>query len=170
MKRTVYAIISLFFATAAYTAINPITWFQDGSFLGEGYWLNDTGAQGSYATYVTFYGNGWNTVQYRDGSLYLYENVLTIDQWGFFTANVTVSTDPSNPVTYTGYGSCGTSTCQMTVALANGSLQKAWHFDCPNNAIHSVGAIYFNDGTPNIQWEDTILLIPYINDLEQTGK
>jgi len=169
MKRTVLALSLALFAAVS-SAINPITYFPWANYLGQGDWLNDAGATGTFASYVTFYGNGWNTAQYRDGVIYLYESVLNIDQYGFFTAQVTDSSNPSNPINYTGYGNCGTTVCQMTVALSNGTLQKAWHFGASNNSIQSVGAIYFNDGTPNMQWEENIAVVPALQDATQAGE
>jgi hypothetical protein len=160
MKHIVFVAALLFTITGLANGINPITAFQPGTYLGYGAWLADDGAEGNFSNSTVVESNGWQTIQNRDGELYFYESVVDIDANGFFTAQVTDSSDPNNPVSYVGYGNCGTLQCQMTVALNNGTLQKSILVGPASSVIYVSAAIYFNDGTPNVQWEGSSVLIP----------
>ena len=86
-----------------------------------------------------------------NGAEFIYEYLLDIDANGFFSAQVTDLSDLSSPVVYSGNGNCGSSQCQMSIALSNGVLQKSVIFNA-DGSLSCFGAIYYNDGTPNIQW------------------
>jgi hypothetical protein len=160
MKRSIFAFALLLAMTGISHTINPITGFQPGTYLGDGSWLADDGATGIYASLIKVRRNGWDTIQYRGGQFHLYESILNIDSHGFFVARVTDSSDPSNPITYMGFGNCGSMQCQLTVIMNNGTMQKTMTFDPANNKFYVIGAIYFNDGTPDVQWEGSAGQIP----------
>ena len=159
MKRIVLS-LALFAFAGFSQSISPITAFNSQDFLVNGAWLADDGSQGNYVSTVYFENDGWTTAQFRVGSLYIYENVLNFDANGFFSAQVTDASDPANPAYYGGFGNCGSSQCQMSVLLNNGVLQKSMVFDYVNNEFYGFGAIYFNDGTPNVQWEESAVALP----------
>jgi hypothetical protein len=159
MKKFILAMCILS-TSASFAAISSLTSFPEGAYLGLGYWLSDNGNTGSYATRTALDGNEIITEIYANSTLSYYEDTLSIDANGFFSVSITDASDPQNPVSYTGSGNCGSSQCQMTVALSNGTLQKSIVFDFANNKISSYGAIYYNDGTPNVQWQDTSSLEP----------
>lgn len=162
MKRLVFALASLFAiaSVSKLQSVTPITAFQPGTYLGYGSWLADDGSNGDYSSLTTVTTNGWQTTQNRDGQLYFYESVLNIDANGFFTAQVTDNSDPNNPQNYTGYGNCGSTQCQLTVTLNNGTLQKSILINTSNNTVQIFAAIYYDDGTPDVQWEGLSALLP----------
>jgi len=140
--------------------ITPITSFETASYLGEGSWLDDGGQSGIYASYTTFQSSGWTAIHYRDQKLYFTENVLSIDGNGFFTAIITDKTNQAHPTTYAGRGNCGSTLCLLVVEIANGMLYKTMTFDVNANTLHIFGGIYFNDGTPNVSWQESLALTP----------
>lgn len=160
MKRITIALIS-FFAFAGFTApIAPLQAFTPGEYSGAGVWLGDDGSSGDSSSFLELRENGWTSVQYRNGAQHIYVSAVNVDANGFFSAVVTDASDLDNIVVYNGNGNCGTSQCQMTVNLNNGVLQKSVHFDNANNLIYCYGAIYYNDGTPNVQWESVSRRLP----------
>jgi len=160
MKRIVFTSALLFAMTSAAQSITPITTFQPATYLGNGSWIADDGSTGSYSSYTTVDSNGWTTIQNRNGQLYFYETVVSIDANGFFTAAVTDNSDPNNPVNYVGEGNCGSLQCQLIVQLSNGTLQKSMVVDPSTSNVYVFASIYYVDGTPNVQWEGLGLPLP----------
>jgi len=159
MKATLFVSVALFAIMGVSKSISPITSFSPGNYIGAGSWLGDDGSSGDYAEVLSLQSSGWESIQVRGGNIYIYETALNIDANGFFQAQVTDDSDPSNPVVYSGYGNCGSWQCDLTVALSNGTLQKSMIFHADDNVIYSYGAITFNDGTPNVQWEGAANLV-----------
>jgi|GEM_PF-2628257 len=153
MKHCISVLALLFAAAGLSQTITPITSFQPSTYLGVGSWISDDGTTGSYSSYTTVSSYGWETVQNRDGQLYYFESALTVDDNGFFAAEVTDNSDPNNPITYEGFGSCGSIQCQLIVPLNNGILRQGMVIDTTDNSVYIFGSFDFNDGTPNVQWE-----------------
>ena len=159
MKRMAFVLVSMF-SIAGVCAISPIQSFTPGEYTGSGSWLADDGSAGDSSSFLELRSNGWTGVLLRNGALHIGDSVLNIDANGFFDVQVRDLSDLSNIAVYNGNGNCGTSQCQMTVNLSNGVLFKHMYLDAASNSIYCFGAIYYNDGTPNVQWESTSNLIP----------
>lgn len=157
MKRVLFSCFALI--SAASMAITPITGFTERNYLGDGDWLSQDGNTGTFKTFIDFESDGWTVAKFSLGNLYVYETTAQIDSNGFLTATVNDVSDPSNVKYYSGYGNCGSTYCQFTVALDNGVMQKAIIFNS-DGTLENIGAIYFNDGTPNIQWEGSSVPLP----------
>jgi hypothetical protein len=151
MKRFVLVAISMF-AFTGFSAISPITSFTAAQYEASGSTLDDAGNAGETTSFIEMDGNAWTIVQLRNDEMYFYEYAFTFDAYGFFTVVVSDVTDLDNPVNYNGNGNCGSAQCQMTVQLNNGVMQKNTVFNA-DGSVSCSGAIYYNDGTTNIQWE-----------------
>ena len=124
---------AIFAGTAFSLAIEPITAFQPATYLVSGSSLVDGGKADNYASFITFQSNGWHVTQFRNNALYYYENVVDIDANGFFSIQLTDSSNASSPVVYNGQGNCGTAHDQYSVNLSNGVLHKTMIFDATMN-------------------------------------
>lgn len=158
MKRISCIFMSLFSIVSLAYGIGPITSFTPGNYFNQGAFLSGDGTNGSYKQFLAIKATGWTTATFMNDTLFVTDNDLTFDANGFFTITLTRFADSSSLGTYEGYGNCsvnncGINECQLTVALSNGTLQEAFTIDYLNGDIYSSGAIYYSDGTPNIQWE-----------------
>lgn len=158
--KSIVGTLSLLFALSAFSAIEPITSFNPGFYLGSGSYRTSTGVNGSTASYISFGSESWNIIQMRNNTVHFYGNVLDIDENGFFTIHLTDTSNPGQPISAEGQGNCATNKCQFGVVIGNGELQKVLEFDGSHNLLHSYGSIRYQDGTPSVQWEEDNFRLP----------
>jgi hypothetical protein len=158
--KSIASTLSFLFALSAFSAIEPITSFNPGFYLGSGSYRTSTGVNGATASYISFGSEGWNIIQLRNNTVHFYGSVLDIDENGFFTIQFTDTSNPAQPISAEGYGNCATNKCQFTVSLAHGQLHKILEFDGSHNLLHSYGVIRYQDGTASVQWEEDNFRLP----------
>jgi len=159
MKREQLLSIFLFLVANGSSAITPITGFTDSNYSGQGEWLQDDGSVGTFSAFLDLEPSSWTLARFEVANLFVYKTNVTIDSEGFLSAEMIDETDPLNPIYYPGYGNCGTNYCQTNVYLYNGNLWNGFFFH-PDNTISFYGAINFDDGSPNVQWEGSLILLP----------
>ncbi len=159
MKHYISFFISFFFLANAAFTITPITGFNEGDYAGQADWLAQDGSSGTFNTFLDMESSSWTIAMFEVGEMLIYRTRVVIDSEGFLTAEMIDETDPHNPIYYPGYGNCGTNYCQMTIYLYNGNLWKALVFN-GDDTISLLGAINFDDGSPNVQWEGSAFFLP----------
>ena len=159
MKHTIYLFAMLYSLANMSSAISPVTGFVEGNYAGEGTWLDQNSNRGKFSAFVVMRSNGWTLARFELNDLHIYKSTLTIDANGFLSAEMLDETDPQHPIYYPGYGHCGSNYCQMTIYLYNAKLWKKLSFN-PDKTISALGLIYYDDGSPNVQWEATIAPVP----------
>lgn len=159
MKRVFISLVMSLLLVNFSFAVTPITEFNPGKYVGGGTWLAQDGSFGDFKTFLVLDPSGWTVAKFIFGDLFVYETELFIDANGFLNAAVIDATDPDNLAFHTGYGNCGTNYCQLTVEIDNGVMQKTMVFN-DDGSIDCIGAVYYDDGTPNMQWEGSSKLLP----------
>lgn len=143
-------------ASAGFT---PITNFIEADYLGSADWISQDGGAGNFRFYLDMHPSGWTIAQFEMANVKVYKTTAIIDNTGFMSVEMLDESDPHAIQYYPGFGSCGVDYCQMTIYLVNGKLWKQLTFN-PNNTISVVGSITHDDGSPNIQWKGSAVILP----------
>lgn len=147
----VYANLSLGFT--------PVTNLQEADYLGSAEWISQDGGSGTFRFYLDMHPDNWTIAQFEVAHVKVYKTTAAIDNTGFMNVEMLDESDPHSIKYYPGYGNCGSDYCQMTIYLTNAKLWKQITFNL-DNSISVVGAITYDDGSPNIQWKGSAVLLP----------
>lgn len=157
MKRFIF-ILLMFIATSGIA--EPITSFNNGTFLGEGHYQNSAGEGGSYSSYIQILDNEWSIAYLRDGVLNSYSATFDFTNGGIFEVAVTQYTDEGE-TSYSGYGYCASVQCHVVVDLGDYVFEETITLATWEEKIYRLGSIRRTSGEDidTLYWEERLLRI-----------